>query len=792
MTHPATPHAALSATTHLRICPLCEACCGLEIKVRDNQVISIRGHEADVFSAGYICPKGVALKDLHEDPDRLRTPLIKRKGVFEPATWDDAFAEIARRLPAVTQSHGRNATGVIFGNPSAHKTGLMLYIPRLVKALGTHNVFSASTLDQMPRHLSSGLLFGHWMSVPVPDIARCDLLIVLGANPVASNGSMWTVPDFKGHASAMQARGGQLVVIDPRRTETAALANAHHFIRPGADVFLLLGMVHTLFAEGLARPGRMAEFVTGIDDIRRAIGDFSDFSADKVASRCAVPADTIRSLTRQLATTPRASLYARIGACTQEFGTLTTWLVDVINTLTGHLDEPGGAMFAKAAAFAGNTMGEPGAGRGVSTGRIKSRVSGAPEVMSEFPITCLAEEIETPGVGQIRALITVATNPVLSSPNGQRLARALEGLDFMVSMDIYLNETTRHADVILPGLSPLEDLHYDVPFPQMSWRNHARYSPPVLQREGASASQPQPEWETLLRLAAIASGKQVGMSAAQIDDETFMEDTRKLFGDGAQAVLDATQGLHGPERLLDVALRTGPHGAGFGDESAKNPQALTLAKVKASSAAGGIDLGELSPRIPELLRTLSGKIELAPTLMLNDLQRAAADLTRPVPDMVIIGRRDVRSNNSWMHNLPILAKGPMRCTAMVHPADARRLGLVDGELTQITAARAPATGQGQANGPRLGDQAQQSPQTLQVQVKISDDMMPGVVSLPHGWGHDLPGTSQKLAAQRPGANLNALLDENWRDPLSGNAVLSGLEVTLKAVTVAKEAVALAI
>jgi anaerobic selenocysteine-containing dehydrogenase len=430
-------------------------------------------------------------------------------------------------------------------------------------------------------------------------------------------------------------------------------------------------------------------------------------------------------------------------------------LVDVLNTLTGHLDEPGGAMFPKAAAFAGNTSGKPGSGRGVATGRHKSRVSGAPEVMGELPIGCLMEEIETPGTGQIRALVTLATNPVLSAPNGARLSRALEGLDFMVSLDIYVNETSRHADVILPPPSPLEDLHYDVPFPQLSWRNHARYSAPVFMRDAAQPA----EWETLLRLAAIVSGKHPGQSAAEIDDENFAEDARKLFGDGAAAVLEATAGLRGPDRLLDVALRTGPYGDQFG----KQPGGLNLARVQASSAAGGIDLGALAPRIPELLRTPSGRVELAPVMLLNDVLRAQADLARAPSPMVVIGRRDVRSNNSWMHNLPVLAKGPMRCTALVHPADAQRLGLRDGAMA------------------RISSHSSQGPRSIEVQVHCSADMMPGVVSVPHGWGHDQPGAQLALAASRPGANLNHLLDENLRDPLSGNAVLSGVAVEMCAV-----------
>ena len=741
-----------ATTTHHRICPLCEACCGLEIKVQDHKVISIRGHEADVLSAGYICPKGVALKDLHEDPDRLRTPLIKRNGVFETATWDEAYAEIARRLPPIMAAHGRNATGIVVGNPSAHKISLLTYFGKLARALGTKNVFSASTLDQMPKQLASGLLFGHWLSIALPDISRTDYLLVLGANPLVSNGSMWTVPDFRGKAKALQARGGKLVVIDPRKTETASVADAHHFIRPNSDVFLLAAMVNTLFAEGLIKLGNVAEWVVGVDAVRQAI---APFAPETVAARCGISADTIRSLTRELAAAPRAAVYARIGTCTQEYGTLASWLVDVLNTLTGNLDKEGGMLFAKSAAFATNTAGnpanKPGVGKGVSTGRHHARVSGAPEVYGELPMTCLAEEIETAGEGQIRALFTVATNPVLSSPNGPRLAKALDTLDFMVSMDIYLNETTRHADVILPGVSPLEDFHYDVAFPQLSWRNHARYSPPVLP---AAPGQPE-EWQTLLKLAAIVRGLGVTTDADALDDAQFAEDADRLFGAHAPGVIEATKGLRGPLRALDVALRTGPYGDGFG----KHPNGLTLAKVQASNSSGGIDLGALQPRIPEMLRTPSGKVELAPPSLLQDLQRAVQDLRGLAPDLVIIGRRDVRTNNSWMHNLPVLAKGPMRCTALVHPTDAQRLGLQDGTLANIRSA---------------GGQ-------VQAQVHVTQDMMPGVVSLPHGWGHDAPGAQLRVAAERPGANINALLDDHLRDPLSGNAVLGGVAISMQAV-----------
>jgi anaerobic selenocysteine-containing dehydrogenase len=730
--------------THHRICPLCEACCGLEVHTRDERITGIRGAANDIFSHGYICPKGYALKDLHEDPDRLRTPLVRRGGELLPASWDEAFAEIERRLLPILAAHGRDAVALSVGNPSAHKIGLLLYFNRMAKALGTKNVFSASTLDQMPKQLSSGLMFGHWLSIPVPDIERSEWMLVIGANPMVSNGSLWTVPDFRGKAKALRARGGKLVVVDPRRTETAAVADEHHFIRPGGDVFLLAAMVHTLFDEGLVRPGRLQPLLEGVAALRAAV---QPFVPERVAARCGLAAATIRRLARELAAAPRAAVYGRLGTCTQSYGSLCSWLVDVLNALTGHLDEPGGAMFPHAAAFAENTAGPPGRGRGVTTGRHRSRVSGAPEVWGELPMTVLAEEIETPGAGQVKALITVASNPVLSAPGGPRIAAALEGLDFMVSLDIYCNETTRHADVILPGMSPLEHSHYDVAFPQFSWRNHARFSEPVFD----PAPDHVPEWQQLLRIAAIAKGLGAQADLQALDDEFVATDVRRIAGEHAPFVLQAVSSLRGPERLLELALRAGPYGDRFGIK----PDGLTLAKLRA--APGGIDLGELAPRLPDLLRTPSGKVELAPALLMADLPRALQDLDAPAPPLVVIGRRDVRSNNSWMHNLPVLAKGPERCTALMHPADAAAAGLADGAMAQLRGAGG----------------------SVNITVECSDTMMPGVVSLPHGWGHGQRGTRMTVAAERPGASLNALLDDAARDPLSGNAVLAGQAVVAR-------------
>jgi anaerobic selenocysteine-containing dehydrogenase len=542
----------------------------------------------------------------------------------------------------------------------------------------------------------------------------------------------------------MRARGGHIVVVDPRRSETAAVADEHYFIRPGADVFLLLGLVHTLFDEELVRLGHLAGYVNGVEEVRTAV---QEFTPERVAARCGIGASTIRDLARQLARARRAAVYGRIGTCTQEYGTLCSWLVDVLNVLTGNLDAEGGAMFPKAAAFAANTLGKAGSGRGIVTGRHRSRVSGAPEVMGELPITCLAEEIETAGDGQVRALISIAGNPVLSAPNGERLSAALDQLEFMISVDIYLNETTRHADLILPGSSPLEDLHYDIAFQQFSYRNQTRFSEPVMPR----ANDNPPEWQILLRLAAIVQGLGAQIDVNQFDTELFGADLQRNFPAQAGALQDALAHLSGPERQIEFAIRTGPYGDRFGE----NPDGINLARIK--GAPGGIDLGPMQPRIPELLRTPSGKIELAPSTLINDLQRAIAALNQPAPDMVIVGRRQVRSGNSWMHNLPILAKGPYRCTALVNPFDVQRLGLQDGGMAHVK------------NGGR----------SIEVQVETSEEMMPGVVSLPHGWGHNLPGTRMAVAQERPGTNLNALLDDGLRDPLSGNAVLSGVAIEIR-------------
>ncbi len=721
------------ARTAFRTCPFCEATCGLELTLEGDELVKVRGDADDVFSHGFLCPKGVAIKALHEDPDRLRTPMLKQPdGSFAPASWDEAFAEIDRRLPPLLAEHGRDAAALYIGNPAAHGMVGLLYGRVLAKALGTRNVYTASTIDQRPKEIASGLMFGGSLTIAIPDVDRTDHLLILGANPLASNGSLLTAPDLRGRLRAIQERGGKVVVVDPRRSRTAEVADAHHFIRPGTDAHLLFALVHTLFAEGLATPGRLAELCDGMEEVEALARDFTPEAAAAVTG---IEAEAIRGMARELAAAERAAVYGRIGTTTQEFGTLASWLVDVLNVLTGNLDREGGAMFPRAAAGARNTQGEPGRGRGIRLGRWTSRVRGLPESLGELPAACLAEEIETPGEGQVRALITLAGNPARSTPNSRRLEAALATLDLYVAFDIYLNETTRHADVILPPPSPLQRSHYDIAFYQLSARNVANYSPAVLPLE---PGQPD-EWRTLLRLAGVAAGQGPDVDTDAFDRAVAGEVLRREAPD-AEALLAELEPRVGPERLLDAMLRLGPYD-------------LTLADLE--DAPHGIDLGPLEPRLPEILRTPSGKIELAPPPIVADVDRLRAALTRQTNGgMVLVGRRQLRSNNSWMHNLDLLVRGKEQCTLHVHPDDAARLGLTDGEPARVTG--------------RTGDVA--------VQVEVTDAVMPGVVSMPHGWGHGADGTAMATAAAHAGANSNMLSDELVVEPLTGNAVFNGIPV----------------
>ena len=730
-----------------RTCPLCEATCGLRLEVDDGHVTRIRGDEEDPFSKGFICPKGSTLGALHDDPDRLRTPLVRRNGTHEEVSWEEAFAEIERRLGAVVATHGSDAVAVYSGNPNAHNFANTLAIRPLIKALRTRNVYSASTVDQMPKHVACGLVFGHPLAIPVPDIDRTDFLLLLGANPLESNGSLATAPDWPGRLEAIRRRGGRVVVVDPRRTRTAERADLHVPIRPGTDAALLAGIARVLFGEGLVAPGRLAGLTAGIDEVAQAV---SGFTTERVASFTGVPEATVLLLARDLAAAPTAAVYGRIGTHTSAYGTLAAWLVDVLNVLTGNLDRPGGAMFPHAAHE--RPRRPP---RAFRTGRWHSRVRGLPETLGELSVATLADEIETPGTGQVRALLTIAGNPALTTPDTGRLARLLERLELMISVDPYLNATTRHADVILPPPSVLQKSHYDLAFTSLSVRDVAHFSLPVFEREPGAPS----EFEILTRLAAIAAGLGADADptalataalAARIE-EAVDDPESPIHGRDPDEIADALGDRPIEEKLLDLMLRIGHRGDAFG----KRPDGLSLELLERHPH--GIDFGPLGIRLPDALATESGKIELAPPSLLDDVARLERALAATAAGgMVLVGRRQLRTANSWTHNVNVLVRGKDTCVAQLHPDDAARLGLVDGATATVSSTAG----------------------SIDIPVELTDALMPGVVCIPYGWGHGLPGTRQAVAASHAGVNVNILTDASMIDPLSGNAVLNGIPVTI--------------
>ena len=707
-------------TTHYRACNLCEAICGLAIESSGAEITAIRGDREDPFSRGHICPKAVALQDLHTDPDRLRHPVRRMgDGTWKRLSWSEAFDEVGDRLRAVQKTSGKDSVGLYVGNPAVHNWGSLLFGPPLSRALRTRNRFSATSVDQLPHHVAATLMFGHRLLLPVPDVDRTDFLLVLGANPVVSNGSMMTAPGFKRRLEKLKQRGGRLVVVDPRRTETAEFADRHIFIRPGTDALFLLALLQVIFSEGLEEPRSTAGFCDSIEAVRELV---STVSPDDVAPMTGIDSESIRDLARAFAAAPSAVCYGRLGVSTQAFGGLCQWLVNVLNIVTGNLDRAGGAMFNRPAVDLVSNTGP------AHLGRYASRVRGLPAYGGELPVVALAEEILTEGDGQIRALLTIAGNPVLSTPNGVQLERALKGLEFMAAVDFYINETTRHADIILPPTSALEHDHYDLIFNLLAIRNVARYSPAIFD----PAPDTRHDWQILAELHR------------RLDDRPPLAQFKRWLN-----------AKIGPRRILDLGLRRGPWGTGW------RPFGKGLNLAVLEGAEQGIDLGPLEPCLPARLRTSTRRIELAPAPFVNDARRLLAELDSDTDQpLLLIGRRHLRSNNSWMHNSRRLVRGKDRCTLLVHPDDAARLGF-SGEAEVAVISRA-----GRIEAP----------------LELSDEVMPGVVSLPHGWGHHRAGTVLSVAGEHPGVSMNDLTDESVVDDLCGNAVLSGVPVRVEKIS----------
>ncbi|MBM6401895.1 molybdopterin-dependent oxidoreductase [Phycicoccus sp. MQZ13P-5] len=699
-------------------CTLCEAMCGLVVEVDERGTVGrIRGDDADPLSRGHLCPKAFALPEIQDDPDRLRRPLVRGDdGELREATWDEAVRRAAELLAGVQREHGDDALAVYLGNPNVHSLGALTHHPTLVRLLRTRNRYSATSVDQLPHHVVAHALYGHQFLLPVPDIDRTDLLVLVGHNPMASNGSLWTVPDFPGRRRELASRGGRLVVIDPRRTETARVADEHHFVRPGADAAVLLALVREVLASGRARP---AAYVDGAEAVRAAVEPFTPEVAERAAG---LPADAVRALARDLLDAPSAAVHARMGASTQAHGVVCQWATQLLNVLTGNLDRPGGTMLTTPAVdLVGRGVLGPG---GFS--RRRSRVRGLPGFGGELPASALAEEMETPGEGQVRALLTIAGNPVSSTPGGQRLDAAMAGLDAVVCIDMYLNETTRHADVVLPPTGPLERDHYDLVFHLLAVRDTARFSRALLPKDPGGRH----DWEIardlgLAHRRARGTGVRQRLSRASLALETRLRTS--------------------PTRQLDLLLRTGGG-------------RLSLRRLR-SAGPGGLDLGPLRPRLPERLRTVDRRIDLATPLVLEALPGVLAGVLadRPEGELLLVGRRHQRDNNSWLHNAAVLTRGRPRHALLAHPDDLAARGIADGGRVRVRSAAG----------------------ALEVEVAASEDLMPGVVSLPHGYGHARDGVRLRTATTLPGASVNDVTDPDVVDPLSGNAVLNGVPVTLE-------------
>jgi len=714
----------MSHTVH-RVCTLCEANCGLSFEVENDRILQVRPDEEDPFSQGFACPKGIAISKVHDDPDRLRTP-VKRsaRGEFEPIGWDEALALAASGLARVRAQHGGHAVAAYWGNPIIHNHGALLLRSSVIKALGTRNNFGASSQDTSPRFATSWYLYGSSLIVPVPDLDRTQYLLCIGANPVVSNGSAMTAPNVRQRLRRIRERGGRIVVIDPRRTETAREADEHVPVRPGSDAGLLLAMSAILVREGLAPIERIRAQVTGWDEVERRL---RALDVDACAAASGVPVETVARLARELAASPAGVAYSRIGVCNGHFGTLGTYATDLLNVVAGKLGEIGGAMFPTPAIDVTRVTAMLGDGHA----RFRSRVRGLPETVAELPSAVFADEIETPGEGQVKGLLTFAGNPVLSVPNGKRLDRALDTLEFMVSIDLYVNETTRHANVILPPSWTLAEEHFDVLFPLFAVRNVVRRSPPVV----AHGPDERHDWEILLALARGLGGGPTGVKPL----DTALNLAERMGW---------TRWT--PNPTLSFLLRTGAHGDGY------LPWRKGITMRDLENAPRGIDLGPLEPGVARRVKHRGGRVALAPPPILAEwdaLENALA-LPRPADQLLLIGRREQRTNNSWMHNVPAMVSGQERCLLLMNPADAAARGVADGERVVLS------------SRVHRGE----------VRLRVSDEMAPGVVSLPHGWGHAPAARWQRVAGQTPGVSANDWTDESVVEGVVGQSVLNGVPV----------------
>jgi len=694
---------------HYRTCNLCEAMCGLKITYKEKKIISIVGDKKDPLSKGYICPKSQALKDLYEDSDRLKTPIKRSENGWEKISWVEAFDEIEHQIKKIQEKYCNDAVATYQGNPNVHNLGAILYGGPFLKSLKTKQKYSATSADQLPHHIASLKMFGHQMLIPIPDIERTHYLLILGANPGASNGSLLTAPGFSQKIKNIQKRGGKVINIDPRYTETSKISSNHFFINPGKDALLLLSLLHVIFEQGINEKTHLSNHLKGLNEIKEIV---KKYPPQKTASIIGINGFEIQKIAKDFMNSETAVCYGRMGVSTQEFGGICQWLINVINIVTNNMDKVGGAMFTKPAidlVFMTGMQGKVG-----NFNRYRSRVHDLPEYSGELPVATLADEMLVKGEGQIKMLICTAGNPVLSTPNGKKLEMALEQLDFMVSIDIYLNETSKYANIILPSTNGLETQHYDLVFHQLAIRNTAKLSEVLFEKDDNQKH----DWQILNELTERITGNKNSLT---------------------------------PEKMLDSMFQ-------FSSYKDAN---LSVKKLKDNPS--GLDLGALQPHLTKRIFTTDKKINISPKFFIDDLKRLDQELFNVVDEdkinypFALIGRRHLRNNNSWMHNSELLMKGKNRCTVLMSSKDANNLSITNHQQIRIIS--------------NVG--------SIKLPVEISDEMKEGVLSIPHGFGHNREGTKIKLAEKNAGESINDLTDDHKIDRLTGNANFSGTRVKVR-------------
>jgi len=720
---------------HYRTCHLCETMCGIEVEHDGKNIIAIRGDQNDVLSKGNICPKATGLQDIHTDPDRLRKPLIRQridpakksdKDGWREVEWDEAINFAAEGVAATQRRHGTGAAGSYCGRSTAHNIGALLGVNLLRKGLETRHIYTGSTCDQVPHNFAWHHMLGHQFFATVPDIDRTDYFLMLGTNPKISNGAMMsTGANAYKKLNAIRERGGKAVLIDPRRNETAPYCDEHHFIKPNTDALLLIGLIKSIIDNGLTDLGRLEPYIVGYEQVVRMI---DDFELNQIARATGISVETIERLAREFADADKAVCYGRTGVSMVEFGGLCLWLIMVLNIITGNLDKPGGMMFPRNAIDSLPATSS-------SYDRYRSRIRQRPEFGGEFPMAILGDEILTPGDGQLKALVALAGNMVLSMADGNHTERALSQLEFMVSIDPYLNETTRFADVILPPAGPFEKQHYDLFYHTYDTINWAKYSPALFKPKGKVYT----DYEIIGELMEGIRAKRATSLVQRLTVRVTGWISRKLLS---------------VDRIIDLGLRFGPYGSGI---NPFNTTGLNLKRLK--KAPHGVFLGELTPCLPKRLFTSDKTIRLAPQPMLDDLPRLKAHLDKlqsqaEETDTLQIISRLTNRTLGWMHHSHRLVKGRNPVELIMHPEDARARSITTNTLVRVSTER----------------------DAIEVPVRISDDIMPGVVCLPHLWGHNRPGTRQRVANATPGASYNDLTSVATIDELTGNAIFNGVRV----------------